>query len=173
VKSGVASMERTVGEFVVYRNGCIYRIEDIRKEDLWGDGDRLYYVLRPVYEERSLTYVPADSGDAERLMRSVLTREQIDSAIAAAETGELEWPHDAKQRAALYDRLIAEGNASATLMIYRQISRHRQEVEGKKKKLYASDARILERAEKAVTEEFAFVLGIKKDQVLPYIKSRL
>lgn len=161
------------GEHIVYRNGCIYLISDIRKEDLCGEGPRLYYVLQPVFDDRSVTYVPADSADAEKLMRSVLTREEIDSAIARAESGEMEWPEDAKQRAALYEGLIARGDAASALMIWKKLGLRRELLEEKKKKLYASDARILDRAEKAVTEEFAFALGIEKNTVLTYIKSRI
>ena len=165
--------EHSVGEYVVYRNGCIYRIADIRREDLCGDGARMYYVMQPVFEERSLTYVPADSCEVGRIMRKVLSREQIDSAIEAAETKELDWPSDSKARAASFEKVIVEGDAAGTLLIFKKLSEYKRSIEKNKKKLYASDARILANAEKAVTEEFAFSLGIDKNQVIPYIKARL
>ncbi len=162
-----------IGEHVVYRNGCVYRIADIRAENLCGDGEKMYYVMEPVFESKSVTYVPADSGDVSRLMRSVLSKEEIDDAIMGAEKGELEWPADAKIRAATFEKLITDGNAGGTLLIYKTLSEHKQRMESQKRKIYASDARVLDRAEKAVTEEFAFALGIEKNQVLSYIKSKV
>ncbi len=161
-----------VGETVVYRNGCIYRVDDIRSADL-GTGERLYYVLRPVFEERSLTYVPVDSDAVGRIMRPVLSRDEIDRAIADAEQTDLDWPADSKKRAEAYERIIVDGDPVGTLKLFKKLSEHKAAIEKMRKKLYASDARILASAEKAVTEEFAFSLGIQRSEVLPYIRRRV
>ena len=60
-----------------------------------------------------------------------------------------------------------------TLKLFKQLSEHKAAIEKMRKKLYASDARILASAEKAVTEEFAFSLGIQRSEVLPYIRRRV
>ena len=45
--------------------------------------------------------------------------------------------------------------------------------EQNKKKMYAADAKVLASAEKIIKEEFAFTLGIDREQVIPYIIDQL
>lgn len=46
-------------------------------------------------------------------------------------------------------------------------------MEQKKRSFYASDKRILTAAEKVITEEFDFVLGIEPEEVIPYMIQKL
>ncbi len=48
-----------------------------------------------------------------------------------------------------------------------------QELAGKRKKLHIADEKILKETERVLYEEFAYVLGIGQDEVLPFILQKL
>ena len=54
----------------------------------------------------------------------------------------------------------------------KELSLYRISAEKEKKKFYVSDAKLLAAAEKAIFEEFAYVLGIERDEVIPYIMNK-
>jgi len=164
-----------IGEYVVYRSGGIYRIDDIRKEDFFGIGTKTYYVLVSVYDDNSMVYVPVDAKDLDRCLRPTLSADEINELIARAalELDIWEWPDDVKVRANLYDGLLSDGKCCDILRIYLTLQKYRDELEGGKKKLYASDAKLLAASEKILTDEFSFVLGIEKSDVSEYINESI
>lgn len=160
-----------IGEHVVYRSGGIYRIDDIRVENFCGIGERTYYVMSSVYDDNSMVYVPVDAQDIDKCLRHTLTGPEIDKLMtrAAKEQDDWEWVEDVKARAACYDELMSEGTCCGILRIFLSLRRHREEIEGSRKKLYASDARLLAASEKILTDEFSFILGIDKSDVTTYL----
>lgn len=163
----------SVGECVVYRGSGIYRIDDIRDEDFCGLGRRTYYVLSSVFDHSSVIFVPLDAKDIEKTLRNVLSCDQIDEVIAKAGENPVEWVEDVKSRAEYFDRLLTEGCCSDIIGIYIKMMKYKDSIESGRKKLYASDAKILAAAERIITDEFSFVLAIPKSEVLGYISARL
>lgn len=162
-----------IGEFVVYRGGGVYRIDDIRDESFCGLGKRKYYVISSVFDQSSVVYVPVDAKDIDKTLRRALTPSEIDGVIDEAGAGSLDWVEEVKGRAEYFDRLLVEGQCSDILRIFLTLRRHKEGLEGGRKRLYASDARILTAVEKIITDEFSFVLGIPRGDVLEYIGGRL
>ena len=136
-------------------------------------GSREYYKLTPVYDEKTVIFVPKDSEALVGEMRHILSREEIDLIIGDSESRDYEWIDDAKSRAVAFSEIISGGDRGRILWIIKELSLYKQRVEAEKKKLYASDAKLLSSAEKVITEEFSFVLGIKREEVLPYILNKL
>ena len=159
-------------ECVMYKNYGICRITDIRSER-FGDGDlRDYYVLRSVSDEHCVVYIPTDSELTLR-MRHVLSKDEIDYIIdnSSRQTGL--WVNDGKLRAARFMQIILNGDRAEILWIIKALSIYRNELAQSKKHLCAGDERVLAAAEKAITDEFSFVLGIDRSAVIPYIVGRL
>ena len=77
-----------------------------------------------------------------------------------------------KKRSAVYGDIISEGDPGKILRLVKELSLYRISAEKEKKKFYASDAKLLAAAEKAIFEEFAYVLGIERDEVIPYIMNK-
>lgn len=161
--------DHSIGGLIVYRNNGIYRIGDIRKESFCGIGERTYYFMCSVYDKNSVIYVPIDSKDISSTMRPILSPEDIDGAISRAVSSENTWRDDVKERAEYFDRLFDSGDTSDILWIHKSLSRYKAGLEAGRRKLYASDSRILAAAEKIIIEEFSYTLGIEKSAVLPYI----
>ncbi len=162
-----------IGEYVVYKNSGICKITDIRKERFPKIGERVYYICSPVYDSSAVIYAPADSADTENGMHKVLTAEEIDAIISQAEEIDEALSEDSRERTAVYEQKLLSGNRAEILWIIKNIYSEKRQREGQKKKLYANDAKILATAEKIITEEFAFALGISRNEVIPYIAKKI
>ena len=162
------TLKYKIGDNVIYKNSGICCICDIKEMSFASPEKKLYYILESVYAKGSHTYVPADLEDC---MRNLISEEEIQSAISSFLTIELEWVSETKARAEYLNSIIANFNRAQMLAVVKLLSEHKKECEAKRKKMYASDSKILTLAEKMIRDEFAFVLGIKREEVFDYIKS--
>ncbi|MGI6167781.1 MAG: CarD family transcriptional regulator [Eubacteriales bacterium] len=162
-----------IGDIVVYRNSGIYRINDIRQENFCGIGERTYYVMHSIYENNSIIYLPVDAKDLKIKIRRAMRPEEIDSIVETAKNSANVWKEDVKERAECFDELLTRGSPADLLWLLSVLTEHKNEIEGQRRRLYASDARILAAAEKIVAEEFSFALGVGQDEAMTYISERM
>lgn len=155
----------------MYKNNGMCRVADITETD-FGAGERPYYILESVYDEKSSVYVPVGSP-LEVSMHHILSAGEINAIIDATGKCGGEWINDAKEREARFSEMLSSGDRADALWLVKTISLKRTEAIENKKKLRASDEKILDAAQKSITEEFAFVLGIDKNEVIPYIIGRM
>lgn len=163
-------LKHKIGDNVIYKNSGICRICDVKKMSFGGNEEKMYYVLEPVYAEGSHTYVPADSATLENSMHKLLDKKQVQKAILDSLEVKLEWIQETKVRAVYFAEVLATYDRAKILAVIKCLSDYRQELEAKRKKMYASDSKALLTAEKMIKDEFAFVLGIKREEVFGYIK---
>ncbi len=161
------------GEFVSYKQNGICKIEGTVKQNFVGLGERTYYELSPVYDPKSVIYVPMDSVELVLGMRHILTKEEIDRIIVGFEDEKMPWIDDPKERATAYSAIVEGEDRGKVLLVIKVLSLYKNKLEAEKRKLYASDAKLLNAAQKAITEEFSFVLGIEKSDVIHYILAKL
>ena len=172
-QTDIAMLPHKVGDFVVYKSLGIYKINDIRTEKFSGLDPRVYYVMNAASDKSSVAYVPVDLKDIDTHLRHILSSDEIDAAISDSRGEELEWIENPKDRAAAYDLLLSGGKSADLLRLFKVLTLKRREYAESHKKLYAGDIRILSAVEKIITEEFSFVLGIEKSEVIPYIISKI
>lgn len=153
-----------VGDFVTYKDSGICRITEENQD---------YYILEPVYSRNMTMYVPKKTQALVDQIHHVLTKDEIDALIVKAESVSHQWIEDSKRRADEFNKLLRSGNKEDLLWLVKVLSLHKIEVEENKKSFYATDRRVLGSAEKIITEEFAFVLGIEPDQVIDYIMEKI
>ncbi len=151
----------------------VCKITEIKKMNLAKTGIRTYYVVESVNEEGSRTYIPVDYEGVDSAMRVILSVDEINSVIEQSAHTELPWLEDAKERVLCFEKILQSADRAKILCLLRMLKAKKKEVEGEKKKLYTGDLKIFERARKMITEEFSFVLGLKKNDVEPYIFKRL
>lgn len=168
----MAEIKYKINEYVMCK-GDVCRVADIKKMSFAGVGERVYYVVEPIYEERSRTYVPVDLKDLNAAVRGVISVDEINAIISGLKNSEPVWIEDVKERVSDFDKILQSGDRAEILRMLGSLKARKTEVESEGKKLYAGDSRILETAEKIITEEFAFVLGLKKNEVESYIDSRI
>jgi len=157
-----------VHDLVNYRNSGVCEISEIRMEDL-GMGKKAYYILRSIKDNGTTIKIPVDSPAVATNMHHVLSREEIDAAIMDAEEMERRWITDYKERSAEFEAILLRGERKEILTMIKTLAFYRENCLKSNRKFGTTDARLLERAESAIKQEFAYSLNIPEDEVIPYI----
>ncbi|MBQ6579669.1 MAG: CarD family transcriptional regulator, partial [Oscillospiraceae bacterium] len=84
-----------------------------------------------------------------------------------------EWIRDEKERLEAFKNLLESGTCKNIAVLVRSLYLHKKELASKGKKLRSSDETTMQRAEKLLFGEFAWVLGINPNEVADFIKSRI
>lgn len=161
-----------IHEHVFYGRDGVCEVADIRRERFGGGEEAEYYVLQP-HGRSATTYVCTSNPAQMAALRAVLTPEQVEALIAALPQAEPLECEDERTRNILYADILRGGDVDALLRLIRtlHLARDRRREEGRR--LGALDTRVINDAERLLFDEFAFVLGIPADDVLPYIRARL
>ncbi|MGI5856767.1 MAG: CarD family transcriptional regulator [Candidatus Merdivicinus sp.] len=139
----------------------------------FGDREALYYVLEPVYGGSSTIFVPVDNPTLAAKMRRVLSAEEIYRIIRAMPDEELIQVDDSAQRRETYNGILRSGDRMKLVQLIKTLYCRQQERREQRKKPCAEDERFMKEAEKMLYEEFAYVLNIRQDQVLPFILEQI
>ena len=162
------------GEHVVYGINGVCLIEDIDIRRLSFDMPQgEYYILKPLASSMSTVFVPCDNEKLCSRMRRVMTKDEIDELLLSVRGKSIDWIEDRKERAAAYREILLRSDKTELLLLIRRLLMQSEELSKVKKKLSASDNEILISAEKTVRDEYAFSLGLCKDDVDCYIRSKI
>jgi CarD family transcriptional regulator len=132
---------------------------------------RPYYVLKPIYHTASTVYVSAISDRRKTEIRHILSADEIYSLVKKMSAKDYTWIKDNHKRKELYGQILADGNRSELIEMIKTLRCRKQELKStnKDRKLQESDECFLKDAEKTLCEEFAYVLSIKREEVIPFI----
>lgn len=161
-----------VGETLIYGSSGVCRVEDICVRDC-GSGKREYYVLQPVYDTRSTVYVPTDSEKLISHAKALLTRQEIYDMIDDMPEDSFEWIVNDKERGETFRNILEEGSRKDVVKLIRTLYLRKKELSERGKKLRSSDESIMQRAERLLYGEFAWVLGINPSEVTGFIAQRV
>lgn len=162
-----------LNDTVLYGAEGVYRIAEITEMDFKGEKME-YYVLRSLYNDTATIFVPADNEALLAKMRRVLSADEIRKIIKEMPEGDsLAWIDDESSRMREYKEIILKGNHREIVKLIKTLYLHRQEQKKIGKNLHKVDERFLKDAEKLLYDEFAYVLRIKPEQVLPFIQRQI
>lgn len=161
-----------INDLITYGTQGVCRIVDVCERE-FAKQKNTYYVLRPVYEERSTIYVPVEKEALTAKMRRVLTAEEIHKLISSMPQETAAWVDDEPLRREEYRRILASGDRVELIRVIKALYLHRQRQKENGRKLHLTDENFLKEAEKLLYDEFALVLGIDRSEVLPYIIQEL
>ncbi|MBQ8758640.1 MAG: CarD family transcriptional regulator [Clostridia bacterium] len=161
-----------VGDAVFYGVHGVCVVEDISKKEIFGSV-KDYYTLRPVYTNRSKVFVPVERAEAAVDLRKVITKEDVAEIIEQLKTAESIWIDDDAARKQKFGEILKHGTGKELASLIKTVYEKRNVLISEKKKMHAADERAFSDAEKILYEEFAFVLGIEKEQVASYITEKL
>lgn len=161
-----------VNDAVVYSTYGVCRIKAIEVRDFSGE-DIEYYVLQPVGDSRNTFYVPTSNEALSSKMRSVCSREEAEDIISVMPDEDFIWIDNDIERKEEYRRILDSGDRRRLVQLIKTLYIRREELTAQHKKLHSADERFLNEAENVLYDEFAYALGISRDEVLPYIKQRL
>ena len=161
-----------INDMVVYGSEGICRIADITVQDMHG-GNVEYYVLKPMSGDNSTIFVPTGNERLTSRMRRILSAEEIYALIRTMDSEEADWIENENVRKQRYKEILFEGDRRAIVKMIKAVYLHGEERKRMGKKIHLCDERFLKDAEKLIYEEFAYVLHIEKDQVLPFIMEQI
>ena len=156
-----------IKDTVVYGSHGVCIIDDITQMKLC-NSIKDYYILTPVYSDKSTIFVPCDNEVLAQRMRRILSAEEIQQMIQSLPQQSFDWEESAEKRKEHYKTILAGNDRLEIMKLIRALHSHQRNLP-KGKKLYAADEQALKEAEKMLYEEFSYVLDIPRDQVLPLI----
>ena len=83
------------------------------------------------------------------------------------------WIEDESIRREEYRKILRSGDRHELVKLIKTLWIHQKNCRERKKKLHIADENFLRSAENMLYDEFAYVLGITKDEVLPYIRQHI
>lgn len=128
-----------------------------------------YYILKPVHDEKSTIYIPVNSKKAAAKIRRILSIEEIYALIKEMPNANMLWISDDTKRKEEFRQILASGDRGQLVRMIRTLYQKKQEKVNAGKKMRADDERFMKEAERILYEEFAHVLDISLDQVIPFI----
>ena len=132
-----------------------------------------YYVLKPVYQNASVIYVPVDNEALVSKMRPVLSREEVDRLIDSMDEIPTAWEEDPQARKASFDALLRSNECRSLIVIIKTLHAQKERRQADGKTLHVSDEGFLREAQRLLYDEFAGALEILPAQVPGYIQSKL
>lgn len=157
-----------VGSTVVYGIHGVCNVSAIEKKEFLGKFFD-YYVLIPVYDTRSTVYVPCENEALVSKIKRIMSAEEIYELIKTMPKEENIWVERETERKKRYAEILRNGDRREIVGMIKALWNRREQQRQNKKKLRISDENFMRDAEKLLYEEFAYVLNITKEQVLPFI----
>ena len=132
-----------------------------------------YYVLKPVYQNSSLIYVPVDNPQLVGKMRAVLTREEVEDLIREMPRVQTAWEEDPQLRKNQFDNLLRSNRCGDLVILIKTLMEHKERRQAIGKSLHVADETYLREAQRLLFDEFAGALDILPSQVNEYIRDTL
>lgn len=159
-----------VNDTVMYGQSGICKIQDIC-EKKFGKETRKYYVLCPLDDQNTTIYCPIDAPSDK--MRYLLTKDEVLRLIEEMPDEETAWIENDNLRKEAQAAILREGDHKKLIGLIKTLYFKREEKQKAGKRFHAADEKAMEEAEQMLYQEFAQVLDIAKDEVVPFIVGRL
>ncbi|MDR3277329.1 MAG: CarD family transcriptional regulator [Oscillospiraceae bacterium] len=165
-------MKYKAGDVVLYSAHGVCKVAELAKKNMSGKIME-YYVLKPVGDSKFTILVPVDSERLTAKMRRLLSAGEIYALIRTMPGENTIWIDDEKVRRARYKEILALGDRAELVQLIKTLYLRQRDMQKKGKRLYLADGYVMRDAEKMLYDEFAHVLEINPDQVLPFIMERI
>lgn len=156
---------------VIYGLHGVCRIADITIKDFSGQ-EETYYILKPIFDDRSTFFVPVKNDSAQKL-RPLLSIEEVKLLIESISGQDVIGIEDEKHRKDAYKKIIESGDRGEMMRLIKTLYVRKEEQQKAGKKQHIIDEHFMKEAESILYDEFAYVLQIEKDDIVPYIKKEM
>lgn len=164
-------MKFAVNDLVSYKTSGVCRISEI-KECTFGGVCGEYYILNPVYDGKSVIFVPVDSPLSDK-MRKLLTKAEVDEIIDTMPQDAFDWIENDRERSEKIKEVTTSGDRARIARMIKTLWLRRKALAERGKKLRITDEAALHSAEKILYDEFAYALGIAREDVPAYIEAKI
>jgi CarD family transcriptional regulator len=162
----------SVNERIHYGGSGVCVIQEIATMRFGRTRER-YYVLKPVYQNASVIYVPVDNAQLVAKMRPVLSRDEVEALIKSVPEIPTVWEEDPQARKAAFDSLLRSNECRSLIVLIKTLNAHKERRQADGKSLHVSDETFLREAQRLLYDEFAGALDIQPAQVHAYIMDRI
>ena len=157
-------MKYEIGDFVSKPVTGICKIENILYLNPQDEkNDKLYYLMKPVEDEKEKIYVPVSSSDSR--LRLCLTKEESWNLIKRIPDIPTAWTNNEKMREQNYKEAVRANNPEALVAIIKMIYQRKQKRLAQGKKCTATDARYFQIAENLLYMELGVALEKPKQEI--------
>lgn len=161
-----------VNDTVLYGVHGVCKIVEMETKQIGGK-EREYFVLKPIFDRSTKVYVPAWNEALTAKMKRILSVEEIYAMIRSMPEEDLIWVENEADRKRIYQEVLTSGDRGQLIRLIKTLYVRQQKRLEQKKTLLLSDERFMKDAERILYEEFAYVLKIEKEQVLPLIMQEI
>ena len=164
-QQGVDFVKYEIGDFVSKPVIGICKIENILYLNPQDEkNDKLYYLMKPVEDEKDKIYVPVSSSDSR--LRLCLTKEEAWNLIKRIPDIPTAWTNNEKMREQNYKEAVRANNPEALVAIIKMIYQRKQKRLAQGKKCTATDARYFQIAENLLYMELGVALEKPKQEII-------
>ena len=157
-------MKYEIGDFVSKPVIGICKIENILYLNPQDEkNDKLYYLMKPVEDEKEKIYVPVSSSDSR--LRLCLTKEEAWNLIKRIPEIPTAWINNEKMREQNYKEAVKANDPETLVAIIKMIYQRKEKRLAQGKKCTATDARYFQLAENLLYMELGVALGKPKQEV--------
>lgn len=160
------------GDTILYGTHGVCTIQSIEEMNFSGQKQQ-YYILNPVYSKASTIYVPVKNEVLTAKMNRILSAEEIYELIRSMPAEKTIWIENENVRKERFQEIISGNNRQELVQLIKTLYLHQQKQQEKGKKLHIADERFLKEAEKLLYNEFALVLKMEPNEVLPFIMGQI
>ncbi len=161
-----------VGDKVVYGMHGVCQVVD-QEERLIDRKKVTYLALEPVGQDGSRYLVPTHNAVAMGKIRSMLTREELETMLESETVLADGWIRDENLRKQTYRELIGSGDRVRLMQMVHALYLHRKAQHTAGKKIHLCDENFLRDAEKLLISEAAIVLDVPSEQAKAYVRTKL
>lgn len=162
-----------INDTVLYGANGVCKVIDITNKSFYGE-EAEYYVLTPLFDTKSTTiFVPVKNENLVAKMRCVISKEEIKELIKNIPVENPEWIENVNARKEKFKEILSKGDRYELARLIKSLYAHMERQQSNGKKLHLSDEGFMKDAERMLYDEFAFVLGIERDEVLEYIRASI
>lgn len=165
-------MSYSIGDTILYGADGVCRITEISERKI-GNDTLTYYILKPIYDEKSTIYVPTQNQTLLGKMKRILSEDEIYSAIESAKNCDDEWEENDIIRKELFRKTLDNANITDVIRLVRTLYLRMEKQLASGKRLRVSDEHTLKDCEKILFDELSLVLKIKRNQVQSFLKDKL
>lgn len=138
-----------------------------------GNKDMEYYVLKPMFDRGSTVFVPKNNEALVGKMKRIMSADEIYEMIRSMPEEDLLWIENESDRRRQFSEILGSGDRAQLVRLIKTLYVRQQRRIEQKKGLLLSDEKFMKDAERILYEEFAYVLQIERDQVLPFINRQI
>lgn len=152
------------GEYIICGNNGICQVEGTTTLNLDGiDKNRQYYLLKPVFSNKSVVYKPIDLED--KSLRKALTKKEAEELLSEIPSIETLAIGDEKTLEKTYKELIHSTNPVCLVQLIKTIHLRKEKRLLKGFKITALDSRYYKQAEDFLYSELSVALDIPREEI--------